>query len=318
MTPALPGGPAVRQISNGPGSPAAGEQIDFSTVLAIAAGVPRSFPFHNLTIRLRLPAFGEGEPPGALAMGLAPGVMVGDSWWVSGRQRSVAAMTIVDADPAGRKLPSPPEPVAAILAACGKAKNARQVPIPAREPGPATPQATGPSPEAAQALSAVVSDYRARLGDIIDRANLPHDLPSTREALASSFLGEKVGPMKPALARAFKPLGYDCHGDSGTFTLRRRTQSNLTVGISMDVGSWSRSVTAMFIVQGLGFRSVLRLPVAKRAMEGGQYPIGGPEGWQRIVENLTALVAELDRSFVPAVEAACGPTPEWYRPESRS
>jgi hypothetical protein len=27
-------------------------------------------------------------------------------------------------------------------------------------------------------------------------------------------------------------------------------------------------------------------------------------------------VAELDRTFVPAIEAVSGPAPEWYRPEA--
>jgi hypothetical protein len=162
----------------------------------------------------------------------------------------------------------------------------------------------------------VVQNYRAQFRDMIERENLPHDLPSSREALTATGLGQRSGPMKPALVRAFKPLGYDCRGDSGTFTLRRRTPGNLTVEIMLDVGTWSRSVTAMFLVGGLGFRSRLHLPVAKRAMDGAQYPIGSPERWQQIVENLAALVAELDRTFVPAIEAASGPVPSWYRPES--
>jgi hypothetical protein len=33
-------------------------------------------------------------------------------------------------------------------------------------------------------------------------------------------------------------------------------------------------------------------------------PIGDADRWQRIVENLAALVAELDRGFVPRIEAA--------------
>ena len=84
--------------------------------------------------------------------------------------------------------------------------------------------------------------------------------------------------------------------------------------INLDVGTWSHSVTAGFEVQGLGFTARLALPVSKRA-GGGQYQIGGAERWQQIVDNLAALVAELDRSFVPAVEAASGPSPEWYTPE---
>ncbi len=109
-------------------------------------------------------------------------------------------------------------------------------------------------------------------------------------------------------------MGYSCSGGSGTFTLRRRTAGNLTVEISLDVGTWSRSITASFKVVGLGFKATLPLPVSKRAA--GQYPIGDAARWQQIVDNLAALVAEYERSFVPAVEAVAGATPEWYTPVS--
>ena len=84
----------------------------------------------------------------------------------------------------------------------------------------------------------------------------------------------------------------------------------------MDVGTWSRSLTASFSVTGLGFSVILPLPVSKRAMGGGQYPIGDAARWQQIVDNLAPLVVEYDRSFVPAIEAAAGPSPEWYAPDS--
>jgi hypothetical protein len=87
------------------------------------------------------------------------------------------------------------------------------------------------------------------------------------------------------------------------------------VVINLDVGTWSNSPTAFFEVSGLGFRAVLPLPASKRAGP-GQYSIGGPERWKQIVENLAAVVAELDRTFVPAIEAVSGPAPEWYRPEA--
>jgi hypothetical protein len=49
----------------------------------------------------------------------------------------------------------------------------------------------------------------------------------------------------------------------------------------------------------------------------GRRPVSdfGADQWRQLVENLAVLVAELDRTFVPAVEAAAGPSPEWYRPE---
>lgn len=121
---------------------------------------------------------------------------------------------------------------------------------------------------------------------------------------------------KPILARAFKPLGYDCLAGRGTFTLRRRTPANLTVEINIDVGTWSRSISATFHVLGLNFNAALPLPVSKRAIGTLQYPIGDAERWRRIVENLAAFTRELDRGFVPAIEAAAGSSPDWYRPES--
>ena len=40
------------------------------------------------------------------------------------------------------------------------------------------------------------------------------------------------------------------------------------------------------------------------------------DNWRKIVENLGALVAELDRTLVNEIETAVGASPEWYKPES--
>lgn len=312
----LPGIPPIRQISNGPGSPAPGEAVPFATLLTIAAGVPRSFPFHNISLHFHAPAFG-AAPPGAGPLTAMPlGVTVGDSWWVNGRLRSVYALTSVEAIPGSTKLPPPPDTVAAVLAACGKVKSTRQVPLADTPETSPAPQAATASPDVARAVTSVVRDYRARFAEVMDQAALPHDLPPARDALMTVGFGEATGPKKPVLVRAFKPLGYDCRGGSGTFTLRRRTSGNLTVEISLDVGTWSRSLTASFRVTGLGFSAVLPLPVSRHQTGGGQYRIGDAAHWQKLVDNLAALVAELDRSLVPAVEAAAGPSPDWYSPES--
>jgi hypothetical protein len=88
------------------------------------------------------------------------------------------------------------------------------------------------------------------------------------------------------------------------------------VELELDVGTWSHLVLAMFRVLGVGFKASLLLPVTARAGIGAQYPIGDAEQWAKIVENVAALVTELDRTFVPDIERAAGPSPEWYRPES--
>ncbi len=46
-----------------------------------------------------------------------------------------------------------------------------------------------------------------------------------------------VNTKKPVLERAFEPLGYTCQGDTGTFSLRRRTGGNLVVELALDVAS---------------------------------------------------------------------------------
>ena len=272
------------------------------------------FPLHNLVVHFQSSAFGETTGLTHPLFAMPPGVVVSDSWWVNGRNRSVRAVTCVSADPKGKSLPAPSPPVAIVLAACGKARKTVQIPLgqaAAEHPRPA--QAP---PETLQAVGELIADYKTRLPEILDRANLPHDLPPALEAMQVVALGgDATGPKKPVLVRAFKPLGYDCRGESGTFTLRRRTSRNLTVEVYLDVGTWSRSITGFFSVAGLGFTARLPLPVAKRAIGAGQYSIGNAERWQKIVDNLAALVAELDRTLVPAIDAISGPVPEWYKPE---
>lgn len=308
--------PSVRRISNSAISPAAGEAVDFATLLTVATGIPKSFPFHAVSFHFQSDVFGVALPVAGPIGAMAPGILVGDSWWVNGRMRSVMGMTSVEPAASSKRLPPLPPAVATVFTACGKVKNTTQMPL-AESQTPATPpKPAAPPPEIAQAVRAIVLDYRQRLGEVIDRAGLPHDLPPALEAMKATPLGETTGPKKPVLLKAFKPMGYDCSAESGTFTLRRRTPGNLTAEIEMDVGTWSRSLTASFSVTGLGFSVILPLPVSKRAMGGGQYAIGDATRWQQIVDNLAALVAEYDRSFVPAIEAAAGPSPEWYAPDS--
>jgi hypothetical protein len=68
--------------------------------------------------------------------------------------------------------------------------------------------------------------------------------------------------------------------------------------------------------KGAGFKASFPMPVATQDVAGGQYPIGDAAQWQKIVENLAAMVRELDRSFVAEIEHAAGPSPAWYQPSS--
>jgi hypothetical protein len=188
---AMPGIAPVRQISNVGASPAAGEMVVFSTLLTIAAGVPRSFPFHTISIHFLSPAFGVTFSAGPFGT-RTPGVIVNDSWWVNGRARSVSAIISVEGDPAAKKLPPPPSAVAAVLAACGKPQKTTQIPL--TDAGAAAPRPASLSPEVSRAVSEVISDYRRRFAEALERAAPPHDLPPALEALRIVSLGEKSGP----------------------------------------------------------------------------------------------------------------------------
>ena len=85
------------------------------------------------------------------------------------------------------------------------------------------------------------------------------------------------------------------------------------VEIDLDVGTWSRSLTFMFHVHGPGFSATLIPPVTPRDAA-RQYPIGDTANWEQIVANMGAIVDELERTFVPEVEDAAGPAPEWFEP----
>ncbi len=295
----LLGGSVTRVLSNA----TTGEAADFSMLRAIAAGVPRSYPFKSVVMHFHAPAFGDalrGLPRFGNSL---PGVMVTDNRGVKGHQRSLAAYTVVDVED-GKTLPPLPEPAASVIKACGRVTRTELVGL--LQAIPTLP------PASRQAVEAIVADYRARMKDIMERARLPHTFPPASETTDHNP-GVLAGPRKPALEAAFKPMGYSCRGGSGEFHLTRRTPGNLTVELGLDVGTWSHEVSASFMVRGFSFTASLAIPMSLRD---GQYPIGDAAQWQKIVENLAAMVRELDRSFVPEIERVAGSLPTWYQPAS--
>jgi hypothetical protein len=296
-------GPGTRMISN----VATAEAVEYSVLAAIAAGVPRAYPFSSVALHFYAPEFGE-RLIGLPAMGHSlPGILVTDNAWISGRQRALSAYTVVDANETDKKLPANPASVDAVIKGCGKARKTEQMALLA--PGGGLTVSIPPANQ--EAVKAVVADYRARIKEVEKSAGLPHDLPPAADIRAQSA-GVLAGPRKPALVAAFQPMGYNCSGGKGEFHLTRRTAQNLTAELYLDVGTWSHSVTAIFHVRGAGFKASLSIPVAPEAY--GQYPIGDAAQWQKIVENLAAMVRELDRTFVPAIDQAAGPSPAWYQP----
>lgn len=215
----MPGITGARRISNGPMSAGSGDAVPYTTLQAIAAGVPRSFPFHSVMLHFYEPEFGELMSTGAYAAEMMAGVLIADSWWVNGRQRSLSACRVVEVEPGDKQLPVPKGPLATVLAACGKARKTIQAPLAGQlEPGPvpavrlptgvAVPSA---NPQLAVAVKAIAVKYRDRLPEIVKEVKLPHDLPGPAEMTKLS-LGVNTGPKKPALERVFKAHGIHSPG----------------------------------------------------------------------------------------------------------
>jgi hypothetical protein len=307
--PPVPNIPPIRRLTNFDG----GHSFALADLLALADGVPRSLPFNAVNVHFAHPDFGTIQ---RFPVGVTPatGIAVGDVWWVNGRNRSLSAYYAVDADATSKKLPPPSATVGAILAAFGKPRSSAQFVSPADAAAEETTKETGrpPVPPAIADVAPIVAKYRSGMNAMLERIGLPYSLPSPLEATRDRLGAGASGPLKPTLVAAFKPRGYDCRGGGGVFTLRRRTPANHVVDLEIDVGTWSRSLTAMFHVQGPTFNATLFLPVTTRGA--GQYPIGDTANWERIVANLGAIVDELDRTFVPEIDAAAGSAPEWFEP----
>jgi hypothetical protein len=94
--------PPIRRLTNSDPS----NVFPMADLLALADGVPRSLPFHAVSLHFAHADFGRGVgfPPG-----LAPltGITITDGWWVNGRTRSLSAFYSLKADPASKKLPGP-------------------------------------------------------------------------------------------------------------------------------------------------------------------------------------------------------------------
>jgi hypothetical protein len=274
-------------------------ELPFASLAEVADGLPRSLPFHSARVRFGGPVFGIGPPL------VVTGIDACDSWWVNGRQRSLLANFVLDAGESARALPAPPGALGVFLATLGKPRRTNRIPVISP-----TQAQTGKAALERSVLFEITQKYRTKLADLVAEAGMPHQLPARIEALTTGS-GHDRHPMKPALERHFSPLGYSCKGGVGTFTLRRRTAANHVVEVDLDVGTWSHLVLAYFRVHVPGYCCAVPMPVAP-GVEGGQYPIGDAERWEKIMANLAALAAHLERRIVPEIEAAAGQAPAWF------
>lgn len=168
-----------------------------------------------------------------------------------------------------------------------------------------------PNPEILQEIAVLARDYRSRIPAIVEEHPFPHELPLLAEVLHAN-LGQNPGEKKRALVVAFQPLGFRIRGGSGIFTLRWRSPTNLTVELTIDVGTWSNLVSARYAVLGPGFSASVPLPAAASSLGAPHYPSATSLSGGR---SLRTLPSSLKLSMPPS----CPPSkPSRARPRSGS
>lgn len=293
------------------------ERLEFSRLAEVADGLPRSLPFRLADVRFYTEEFGKApatvktDTPAAEALlhgHFSTGMRASDTWWVNGRNRHLGAAYVVEVEQRSRNVPLPPGALGAFLATLGKGRTLAQFAIEESEEGEKV-VVKGKS-QAPPELVGLAEKLRERMPELIAAARMPHAIESAKAENAAS-------PLKPALEKHFKPMGYATKGGSGIFTMRRRTAGNHVVEVSLDVGTWSRSLTGHFHVYLPDF--AIRLPMpASPELNARQCDIGDAERWEKLVENMAAFTRHLDREVVPEVEKVAGPAPAWFEaPEVR-
>jgi hypothetical protein len=161
-------------------------------------------------------------------------------------------------------------------------------------------------------VTEVHNRFRGAIGDLLAGLTLPHNLPDAADIMKQPHA--PVGEVRAALVRAFKPDGWKkaAGRGAGMHRLWKPTPNGRRLVMDFDTGSWLRQVTGFikFPTEAGVFRLVLP---ADRTMR-GQYLAPNPEVFRAIVENLTVVVRELERTWVVQIEDALGPVPEGYQP----
>lgn len=307
---------SIRSIKAGPGALAVGE------LAGVLDGVPRRFPFASVSATLHVSAFGPAglaiphvESAGieSLLQSGGPaqvGLTMRDAALPSGRRRALELVLLLEiAD--GAKPVDPPE-LADLLAALGKASGRK---VCAVEPM-ATAEAAPPVPSTFARVAAPPADEIAEIEARYRReiAALVNDVAPNRLAPPNQAVRHAQGELKPTLVAMFKSRGYSCKKSSGEFLLRKRTPAGHGLAVSLDVGTWSRSLSARLRVELPGRTISVRLPPGPD-IDAMQYPIGDTAQWQTIVENLAAVIDRLEATFVAEVGAVASPAPAWFTPE---
>ena len=234
-----------------------------------------------------------------------PGVVLKSKWWTSRRQISLHATIYVESP--GLDCISPP---ASSILTMGYLKQLGKIHLEGMVFG-LDDDEWQMITEATDKANRISEECRTHLPEILGKLQLPHILPGDPGRWEGSWL---TSPHKEVLVSVFKPRQYRYQSKlsgQGVFILSKHTPNHNRLSLLFDVGSISHLCSSRIAINGPGWSSGIDLIVTPDQKH-SQYPIGGGDSWNCIVQNVAVLVDNLEKEYVPQIETLFPRTPKWF------
>jgi hypothetical protein len=286
-----------------------GEGVPAETLLEVARGIPRRFPFGTATFAWRdvapldfapeLPA-----PDNSVANLYAriagrfgmPGIVLVSKWGVPKRSLDLTAVVRLNSENGARKKPELPQVTQALLDAIGRRKTDDVFAVPDADEAPA-----------AKAAFSNVDDAFKR-GHAMLMQRLPELQLETLEIRARDVYGfESPGSVKEPLAQVLAPLHYAPErggGSPGTMLFVKRTPEGHQLRVTVDRGTWANHFLGRFEIRSERWVRAMSIPLAPGDFPGHAYDLLDERQIHRLCDNLAIVVAEIERIVYPPVRDA--------------
>jgi hypothetical protein len=160
-------------------------------------------------------------------------------------------------------------------------------------------------PAAAGDPAQIHADYKSRMGEIVAGLALPFEPPGPEQF--GHVPHAPLGKIRAVILDTFKKDGWrqaSSGSGAGSHKLCKKTPGGRRLELSFDTGSWSRHVVCMLAL--MSERGAARIPIPADRSLRLQYLTPNPQVFAGVLENMRVVVAHLEHTWLPAMEAALG------------
>ncbi len=136
--------------------------------------------------------------------------------------------------------------------------------------------------------------------DLAQAVSFPHDLPDVSASAPAHPPGYRSTVRDVFEARGFHYLSNA--STSSVVGIGKRLTDSSSLQLSLDVGTWSVSASAILFVSIEDRYAAFRLPPSLRAAQRGQYPMIDEAQWRMLLENHAASVELIEQHVLECAE----------------